>query len=220
MKEYDFEPVRGLPEPLPEGETMLWQGSPLWKNMAARVVHLRAVAIYFAVLLAWYAQTKLAAGEASEDVIPACLKLGAVALGALALMGLYARMSARTTVYTITSRRVVIRAGVALPMILNLPFAKIESADLRLRADGSGDISLTLAQGERVAYLMLWPHAQPWRLFRARPMLRGIPNAEAVAQTLGRAVSAVDSGATQIARQNERAPGAGAVERPHAAALA
>ncbi|HBB55427.1 MAG TPA: phosphopantetheine adenylyltransferase, partial [Hyphomonadaceae bacterium] len=27
-KEFDFEPVRGLPEALPAGEAILWQGAP------------------------------------------------------------------------------------------------------------------------------------------------------------------------------------------------
>jgi hypothetical protein len=214
--EYDFEPVRGLPELLPDGETLLWQGAPHWWNVATRVLHIRAFAVYFALLLAWYAESTLGSGQAALSIILSWLKMGAIAVGALALMGIYAWLCARTTVYTITSRRVVIRAGIALPMVLNLPFAKIESADLRTYADGSGDIALTLPPRDRIAYLMLWPHAKPWRLARARPMLRGIPQAEAVAQTLGRA--AADAGAVQTLPNKEWAQTA--QQRPRAAALA
>jgi len=149
------------------------------------------------------------------------LRLGALALAALALMALYAWLSAKTTLYTITSRRVVIRAGVALPMVLNLPFAKIESADIRTHANGGGDIALSLPSKDRVAYLFLWPHAQPWKLARARPMLRALPNAETAAQVLGRALAAAQPGSAQPAAQQDRETSRFPAHRPpHAAALA
>ena len=50
--------------------------------------------------------------------------------------------SRRTSVYTVTDRRVVLRIGVALTASLNLPFRQIEQASVRLHADGSGDIPL------------------------------------------------------------------------------
>ena len=34
------------------------------------------------------------------------------------------------------------------------------------------------------AWLLLWPHVRPWRLRAAQPMLRGIPDAAAVAARL------------------------------------
>ena len=47
------EPIPGLPEELPEGERILWRGGPDWKSLAMHVFHVRAVAIYFALILAW-----------------------------------------------------------------------------------------------------------------------------------------------------------------------
>jgi hypothetical protein len=41
---------RGLPGPLPKGEQMLWQGGPSWKHVAVRVLHVRKLIIYFAIL--------------------------------------------------------------------------------------------------------------------------------------------------------------------------
>ena len=32
--DFDFEPVRGLPQLLPKGERMLWQGAPRWQDLA------------------------------------------------------------------------------------------------------------------------------------------------------------------------------------------
>jgi hypothetical protein len=219
--DYEFEPVPGLPEELPAGETMLWQGAPDWKTIAIKALHIRTTAIYFAVLLTWYAVSKLNAGEAPYDVMLSWARLAMFALVALALMGLYAWASAKTTLYTVTSRRVVMRVGVALPMVLNLPFAKIESVDLRTYANGDGNIALTLPPKERVAYLMLWPHVQPWRLTRARPMLRGLPQASIAARILGQALSAADTGSVQAQSQMDwGAPTPAPAHRPRAAALA
>jgi hypothetical protein len=214
--EYEFEPIPGLPEVPPAGERILWQGSPSWKKMAMRPLHIRATAIYFILLLAWYIESKFSAGEPMLTIMLSTLRLAGLAVAALALMASFALMAAKSTVYTITSKRVVIRAGVALPVVLNLPFSKILSADFKSYTDGSGDIALTLPPKDRVAYLMLWPHAQPWHMARARPMLRGIPNADAAARILSQALAEA-SGATQTVSRKERAP---AQSRPHAPALA
>ena len=53
MSEYTTEPVKGLPELLPAGERMLWQGQPSWRALALRVFHVRKIAIYFTAILIW-----------------------------------------------------------------------------------------------------------------------------------------------------------------------
>ena len=218
--DYEFEPVPGLPEELPAGEVMLWQGAPDWKTIAIKALHIRATALYFALLLTWYAISKLNAGDAPYDVMLSWARLAMLALVALALIGVYAWASAKSTLYTVTNRRVVMRVGVALPMVLNLPFVKIESVDLKTWSDGSGDIALTLPIKERVAYLMLWPHVQPWRLTRARPMLRGLPQASTAARILARALSSADSSSAQAQPQIDWGTTSAPAHRPHATALA
>ena len=47
--EHEFEAAHGLPEPLPRGEHILWQGSPDWRTLAVQVMHVRTQAFYFAV---------------------------------------------------------------------------------------------------------------------------------------------------------------------------
>jgi hypothetical protein len=83
---------------------------------------------------------------------------------------------------------VVIRHGVALPLAVNLPFKLIEGVQLKTFSDGTGDIILTLEARQRLAYLVLWPHARPWHLSRVEPMLRAVPGAPAVARILGEAL--------------------------------
>jgi len=197
MSEFEHEPVRGLPERLPAGERILWQGAPRVGVLARRAFHVRKLALYFGLLLAWRMGAGLGDGEPPAAIATATLWRVAFALVAIGLPVLLAWLYARTTVYTITDRRVVMRYGVALPMSLNLPFRVIGGAGLKAHADGTGDIALSLTGRERIAYLHLWPNARPWRVARPEPMLRGVPEAAQVAELLadGLAAAAIPPGA-------------------------
>jgi Bacterial PH domain len=189
IKEHEYEPVWGLPEKLPEGEAILWQGRPDQRAFARRALHLPGLATYFAVLVAARVASVLMAGaslpvtalDALWFVVPSLL---VIALGLFFAWGVV-----RTTAYTITNRRVVMRFGIALSMTVNLPFALIHAAAAKLHADGSGDISLALQKPHRVSYLFFWPHARPWHFGRPQPTLRGIADAAGVAQVLARALA-------------------------------
>ena len=50
-----------------------------------------------------------------------------------------------------------------------------------------------MTEGDKVAYLLLWPHARPWRLSKPEPMLRAVPDAARVAAILARALAAAAS---------------------------
>ena len=50
FKNFQF---KELPAPLPVGERVIWQGKPSFKGLALRSFHIREVAIYFGLLLAW-----------------------------------------------------------------------------------------------------------------------------------------------------------------------
>jgi len=169
---------------------LLWQGSPDWRVIARRVLHLRAVAVYFSVLLIIRGVLHLDDGHAPVDVLVSTLWLLPFVACALALIAALGWAIARTTVYSITNRRVIMRIGVALPMTLNLPFAVIESAALRRHGDGTGDIPLVLGGPDRIAYLHLWPHARPWEFTRPQPALRALPDATGVAAVLTDAITA------------------------------
>ncbi|MFO1057956.1 MAG: photosynthetic complex putative assembly protein PuhB [Dongiaceae bacterium] len=186
----DLPGPHGLPGPLPKGETMLWQGSPRWETVARRVFHLRKLAAYFAVILLFRELYFLSRGDGGPALLVSGLWLVGVAAVAIGLLAGIAWLIARTTVYTITDQRVVMQAGIALQLCINLPFKQIQSAGLKTYADGTGDIPLALPAGEHIAYLALWPHARPWRLSHPDPMLRGIPDAANVARILSRALAA------------------------------
>lgn len=189
--EHEFEPQHGLPEALPPGERLLWQGAPDWKAMAVEVFHLRQLALYFAVILLLRAGFVLADGAGLMGVLASWAWLLPMAGLALGILLVLARLASKTTVYSITDRRVILRVGIVLTVTFNLPFKHIESAGLMLRGrDGHGDIPLTLRAGDRIAILQLWPHARPWRLSRPEPAMRCLHDAAAVGRLLAKAWSA------------------------------
>lgn len=216
MREYDSEPVRGLPEALPAGERILWQGSPDWRSLARHAFHVRKIAVYCAVLVAWRIVSAVYDGEGMAAIALIASWMAGLTAVAVALPLLFGWLYARTTVYTITSHRVVIRAGVALPMALNLPFKTVAAASVRSYADGTGDLPLTLAGLDRIAYLHLWPNARPWRLARPEPMLRSVAEAGRVAGVLGRALAAAADQPALAPREET----AGAAAGPLASAAA
>jgi len=190
VSEHEFEPVRGLPEPLPPGETILWQGGPRWTVLARQAFHATPIAIYFSVLLAWRALHAAQSGETwAQAAVPMAL-LALLAAVAISLLLLLAWFAASTALYTITSKRVVMRIGIVLTVSYNLPFRAIEAAGQRNNRDGTGDINLVLTPDNKIAWLNLWPHVRPWRVKRPEPVLRAIPDAARVADILGRAVAA------------------------------
>jgi hypothetical protein len=178
--DFAFEPVRGLPERLPEGEHILWQGSPAPFKLAREGFKLYWVAGYFMLLAVWrvsVSSTFLPMNEALLHGIP-FLVVGALAC--LLLCGL-AWIQSKATVYTLTNKRVGMRIGAALTLTLNLPYVQIGNASLDLKKSGHGTIAFELMDDTRFSYLMTWPHVRPWYFAATQPALRCIPDVEKVA---------------------------------------
>ena len=182
--EYDVEPQPGLPEALPEGETLLWQGAPSWKDLCVDLFKIRALGIYFALMVV--ARMGAVASDGSD--ITTILMSGVYLLPfiAMALAGLVwlAWMTAQNALYTITSHRIVMRIGIALTLTFNLPLKRIVSADLVARANGSGDIVLTFGPDDKIAWVHLWPHAKSWKIGHPKPVLRCVQDVKATGKIL------------------------------------
>ncbi len=187
--EHEYEPQLGLPERLPADERILWQGSPELGPMLRRVFHLPLVAAYFATLLGLKGFDVLPRAVSLTDAMLQMVTPVLVSLIGLGTLALLAWLTCRTTVYTLTDRRVVMRIGIVLTLTFNLPLVRVQSADLRRIDADRGDIALTLSGPDRIAWLHLWPHARPWHLARPQPMLRGIPQAAEVSALLAQAWS-------------------------------
>ena len=187
--EHELEPERGLPERLPAGERLLWQGSPDWKALAVRAFHVRTLAVYFAILL--LVSGGMAASDAHDlrSSVVTLATFGFLAAVALVILAALAWLAARTTVYTVTDKRVVMRIGIVLSATFNLPFSRIGAASVGATAGDKADIALALAGPDRIGYGNLWPHARPWHVRRTEPMLRAVPEGARVAALLARAWS-------------------------------
>jgi hypothetical protein len=189
LTEHEHEARPGLPEALPDGERIVWQGVPEWKSIALRTFHVRKVALYFAALIIYKLAIMIPAGEATAHIVASVSFMLMLALISVGLLTLFAWLMARTTLYTITNERIVMRVGVTMPMTVNIPFKDLQDGKFKLYKDGSGDIVLTLIKGQSVSYVILWPHCHLLRPFSARPILRGVPNAEHVSARFARAIS-------------------------------
>ncbi len=184
--DFKFEPIRGLPEQLPADEHILWQGSPAPRHLAREALNLRWVAGYFGLLAVWRV------GVSSADFslgVSLMHGLPFVVAGLIACGILYgiAYVQARSTVYTLTNKRVAMRIGAALTMTLNLPYTWIGTAKLDLKPSGNGTLAFELIGDTRVSYLMTWPHVRPWYMSRTQPALRCIPDATTVARIFAQA---------------------------------
>lgn len=188
--DFDFEPVRGLPAPLPAGETLLWQGAPEWCRLAIDAFHVRKVAAYFGLLLAWSLAVSITEDRAPAAAVAAALWPIGLGCAAVAILAALALICARVTVYSVTTKRVVLRHGVAVSMSVNLPFNCIESASCKLLPGGCANLALKLAGADtRIAYFGLWPHARPWHIAHPQPMLRAVPDGERAARVLADALA-------------------------------
>ncbi len=207
MTEYDNEPIPGLPGIPPAGERIIWQGAPDWRVLARTAFHTRLVAGYFGVLALWALAWALAGGISS---IADLLGFGMTVLGgvlSVALLHVIAWASARSTIYTLTTRRIVMRIGIALPKCINLPLSRIAAANLAPGAAGSGDLSLSVLGKQQLGFLGLWPHARGWKLSQPEPTLRALADAAEVAALVARTCLAAHP-ETRLAVAEARAPAA------------
>lgn len=177
--------LASLPAPLPPGERVLWQGRPSWQALARDALHVRGLAAYSVLLVASVAGAAAWRGAGASAVVLDAAYSALFASVPLAVVVAYAWLSARAARYMITDRRVVMRVGAALPMTINLPFARIASAGLTLRG-GTGEIRLKLVARDGLAATMLWPHAP---FGRAEPVLRGLVDAERAGRVLSEALA-------------------------------
>ena len=187
--DFAFEPQEGLPQKLPQTEVMLWQGRPSAWALFRGAYGLRWIVAYFAVVVLWRAAAGWLDGGFARTL---AMAIPYMVLGDLALLvtGAMAWVAARTTVYSVTTARVVMRIGAALTVTLNLPYRQIANASLDLKKDGTGTIAFETLGETKFSALMLWPHLRPWHFARTQPALRCIPEAAKVAQLIADAAEA------------------------------
>lgn len=183
-REHEIEPIPGLPGQLPAGEEILWQGRPSARLVAKHVLKSTWIGGYFVVLGLWAAAAGVADGQPWGGILFSVAVLIGLAALALGLLELFAWAVERTTLYTVTNERVVMRFGVALSMTLNLPFSQIDTVALGRLGGKAGTIAIALRSGYRLSWMVQWPHVRGWRFASPEPSLICLPDAEAVAAVM------------------------------------
>lgn len=185
MREHEHEPIPGLPEKLPDGEFIVWQGKPEASALVKRVFHAPTIGLYFLGLIAVHLIYQIINGtELSSIAVSVGWQLFLAAIGIGLLVGAGA-LYARSTIYTFTNHRLVIRSGVALSMMVNIPWESVESAGVRYCRDGTGDFLITPKPSKKLFYFMIWPHVRQMGFRKVQPLLRGIGSPRDIAARLG-----------------------------------
>ena len=207
------EPVPGLPALLPAGERLLWQGKPSGWQMAVHVMHVRKVALWFLLVAAWRWMVVANDGGTVADAVAAAGVAALWGAAACAILALLAWVTARSAIYSITSARVVMRFGIALPVTLNVPLAQIVGADVERLGGAAGSVMLHTSEHARLSWAVLWPHARPWKLSRPQPALRAMADVSEPQAVLGRELARVHGvAARSAAPEAETASGAPTAE--------
>lgn len=187
--DFAFDALPGLPERPPQDELILWQGRPDTWALARDAFRIRWLAVYFALIVLWRAGAAFADGGLLLALAKGLPYLGLGLLG-LGVVYFLAWAQARATIYTLTTARVVLRIGAALPVTFNLPFVQIGAANLDLRKDGTGTIAFDTLGETRIAALVAWPHIRPGLWAKTQPALRSIPDAARVSRMFADAAEA------------------------------
>lgn len=203
--EHDHEPVPGLPGRLPRGEIILWQGAPASGLVSRQITKTRWIAGYFAILAIWNASAGIYDGQTAGAILFSTAALVIMAALAIGLLEAFAWGVHRTTMYTITNKRVVMRIGVALSATFNLPFTRIVSVDMREDANGAGDLALTLAPGDKLSWLVFWPHVRGFRKGALMPQMICLTDVAIAGNVLSAALAGSRT-STAVAHRGNPAP--------------
>ncbi|MDH4442284.1 MAG: photosynthetic complex putative assembly protein PuhB [Rhizobium sp.] len=186
-REHEIEPVPGLPGLPPAGEVILWQGRPSANLLSRHLLKVRWIGGYFLLLAAWAVISGLHDGREMGGLVFSVAILAALAAVLVGMIELFAWAVEKTTLYTITTERVVMRFGVALSMTLNLPFRQVEAMSTAKLDDKAGMIAMAVAADTRLSWLIQWPHVRGWRFSRPEPCLVYLPEVDKVAGVLAAA---------------------------------
>ena len=206
--EHEFEAAPGLPEALPVGEKILWQGAPDWRQLAVHAFHVRKLTLYFALMIGL--QGLVIRHQPADLILASLMTSTMLALTAVGILTSIAWFASHTCLYTLTNKRLVMRVGIVLTMTFNLPLIRLAGAALKPRGRGCGDIALRIKEPDRIAYLHLWPHARAWQLKNPQPSLRCVAHAGEVSEKIVQAWRAANPGeAAVLGAQGSFAPTSG-----------
>lgn len=188
IREHEIEPLPGLPGVPPVGEIVLWQGRPSSALVARHLLKIRWIVGYFLVLAGWALLAGLNDGQPAGGILFSVAVLTALAGVLIGMIELFAWAVEKTTLYTITTERIVMRFGVAISMTLNLPYRQVDGVALAQLGEKAGMIAIALLPEQRISWLIQWPHVRGFRFSRPEPSLICLADADEVSKVLSAAI--------------------------------
>ena len=184
----------GLPDEvgksIPDSEEILWYGKPNWKSFGYQAFGVKYLLFYF-FITAFYAVSQtnpaFSFGAFLTQYVPFLISGFFAGL----ILFLLSYIAARHTCYVITEKRIVIRTGVALVFLLNVPFKNILSIDKKILSKGIGDLCFQAQSKKRIPYLSCWPSLRSTSFLEPIPAFRSISDVEEIGNLVG-----------EIAKQN------------------
>jgi Bacterial PH domain len=169
---------------LPEGEHVLWSGAPDRRSLARYFLRERWVLGFVFLTFLLQAADVLQRDFPMQRLAGVAALSGVLALIAIVSIRFFAARLEKTSKYVVTDRRVYFNIGIVLRADANVPYADVDGVDLRRRADGSGDLMVSLAGSKEVPWLLLFPHLT-WRgSKKGRPTFRSLRDPQAAADAV------------------------------------
>lgn len=188
----------GTPAP---DERVLWKGRPGTALLARTAFHSRKAALYMTALVV----IALILGKPDAAIVA-----GVLGTALAAILHVLAWASARSTLYILTDERLIMRIGIAIETRVNIPLKQVTAAHLALTGkDGYGDLAFEVAGERLLGTVLLWPHVRPWHYTMPQPMLRAVPDAAALAQTIAEARARFGAIARNLSEIKEAPPVSG-----------
>ena len=108
------EPTPGLPQLLPSGERIIWQGKPDPIAFVRHVFHPGWVAVVIAAFASWRIASITARGGGADAVVAIASTTVISALVGFAILVAIGWLMARSAIFTNTDNRILLRYGVAI----------------------------------------------------------------------------------------------------------
>ena len=179
-------PPKDILSVIPKDEKIIWYGKPDIRRFCLTALGLKYIFIYLIIIFCSIIYSR--SGDLNFiKIIEVLFPYIISSFLAVLLLIAVGVSQVLPTVYVITSKRVIIRSGLALIFMLNVPFDKIVSIDKNIYRDGCGNISFKLLSKSRIPFFASWPSVRPWFFSNPQPTFRCIADVEIIALKLSEA---------------------------------
>ena len=169
---------------IPDGEKIYWSGMPNWRSFGYHAFGIKYL-IFYLIFCAFYSVTQINGGFNFSTFFGKYLPFIISGLFAGMMLFFLAYVAASHTCYVLTEKRIVIKTGVALVFLLNLPLKNVVSIDKKTLAQGRGNLSFKAQSKKRIPFLSCWPSVRGGSFFEPIPTFRSIANIDYIGTLVG-----------------------------------